>query len=60
MSQKELNSAYMVLEKHINGAEDYVKTWKSYQTLWDIEASHVYKILGDNIDKWHQLLNEIK
>ena len=41
-------------------AEEYVKTWKSYQALWDIEASHVYKILSDNIDKWHQLLNEIK
>jgi dynein heavy chain 1 len=50
----------MTLEKHITAAEDYVKTWKSYQTLWDIEASHVYNILEENIDKWHQLLNEIR
>jgi len=39
MNQKELNNAYQILEKHITGAEEYVKTWKSYQALWDIEAS---------------------
>jgi dynein heavy chain 1 len=60
MSQPHLNAAYEALEKHLKEAEDYVKTWKSYQTLWDIEAGEIYKILGDNIDKWHQLLNEIR
>jgi dynein heavy chain 1 len=60
MSQEVLNQAYMTLEKQITAAEDYVKTWKSYQTLWDIDASHVFNILEENIDKWHQLLNEIR
>ena len=50
----------MVLERHITGAEEYVRTWKSYQALWDIEAQAVFSLLGDNIDKWHQLLNEIR
>jgi dynein heavy chain 1, cytosolic len=39
MNQDGLNFCYSTLEKQLNAAEEYVKTWKSYQTLWDIEAS---------------------
>jgi len=53
MDQKELNNAYQTLENHVREAEEYVKTWKSYQALWDIEAAHIFKILGENIEKWH-------
>lgn len=60
MNQKCLNAAYEALELQLKGAEAYVKTWKSYQALWDIEASHVFSLLGDNIEKWHQLLNEVR
>jgi len=60
MSQDVLNHAYMTLEKQITGAEEYVKTWKSYQTLWDIDASHIFNILDENIEKWQQILNEIR
>jgi len=60
MSQQQLNQVYASLEKQISAAEAYVRTWKSYQALWDIEASSIFKMLGDNIDKWHQLLNEIR
>ena len=60
MSQQQLNQVYGALEKQIGAAEAYVRTWKSYQALWDIEASVIFKMLGDNIDKWHQLLNEIR
>ncbi len=37
MNQDVLNNAYITLEKQITAADEYVKTWKSYQTLWDIE-----------------------
>jgi len=60
INQDGLNFCYSTLEKQLNAAEEYVKTWKSYQTLWDIEASYVFNILQENIDKWHQLLNEIR
>ncbi len=60
MNQDILNHAYLTLERHISSADDYVKTWKSYQTLWDIEASFIFGQLEENIDRWHQLLNEIR
>lgn len=41
-------------------AEKYVQTWLSYESLWKIEPSHVFEILGEDINKWQQLLNEIK
>ena len=34
--------------------------WQSYQALWDIEQGAVYDLLGDNIERWNQLLNEIR
>ena len=40
------------MENLVREAEEYVSTWKSYQALWDIEATHVYKILGESIDRW--------
>jgi len=42
-------------------AHQYVDTWRNYQALWDIDQKKnlVYEILGDEIDKWNQMLNEI-
>ena len=36
-------------------------TWRNYQSLWDIDQQKdiVYKQLGEEIDLWNQLLNEI-
>lgn len=48
------------MEGIISGAEKYVKTWLNYQALWEIEGKKVYDKLGDDIEKWHRLLNEIK
>jgi len=53
MNQQELNGAYKTLEKHLNEANAYAKTWKSYQALWDIESTKVYDVLTDNIDRWN-------
>lgn len=51
---------YSKLEEIFCDAEAYYETWKSYQALWDIENSSIYDLLGDNIDRWNQLLNEIR
>lgn len=52
--------AYDTLEVVLKQTEDYVNTWLGYQALWDTQASDVYKELGDNIELWQQLLEEIK
>ena len=44
----------------LNDAEKYVKTWLSYSSLWKIEARKIYESLGDDINKWQDILNEIK
>lgn len=45
-----------VMEK----VEDYVSNWLHYQVLWDVDVSEVLGKLGDDIETWQQLLNEIK
>ena len=40
--------------------ESYVSTWLHYQVLWDVDVSEVLGKLGDDIETWQQLLNEIK
>jgi len=37
-----------------------VNTWLGYQALWDTQSSDIFKELGSDIEKWQQLLNEIK
>ena len=52
--------AYKVLDEVLGQCEGYVKTWLGYQALWDTQASDVYNELGENIELWQQLLEEIK
>ena len=56
-----IKSVYMELEQTFTKAATYVDTWRNYQALWDIDQKKnlVYEILGDEIDKWNQMLNEI-
>ena len=58
--QFNIKKAYSILEEIFSKAEVYVDEWKSYQALWDIEQGSVYDLLGDNIERWNQLLNEIR
>ena len=48
------------MDKIIKEAEKYVETWLSYQSLWEIDIKNVFNQLGDDINKWSILLNEIK
>lgn len=56
-----IRSIYVQLEEIFTKAHTYVETWRNYQALWDIEQKKedVYEKLGQEIDKWNQLLNEI-
>lgn len=56
-----IKSVYMQLEETFTKASTYIGTWRNYQALWDIDQKKniVYERLGDEIDKWNQMLNEI-
>ena len=56
-----IRMVYVKLEEIFTSAQEYVSTWRNYQSLWDIDQQKdiVYKQLGEEIDKWNQLLNEI-
>ena len=55
-----LTSAYKSFHEIVNDAEKYVKTWLSYQALWDIRVDMFYDKLGNDLKKWQTLLNDIK
>jgi len=60
VDQKLLLDVYSSLEKKFNECEEYVKTWVSYQVLWEIQPQVIYDKLGEDMDKWQQLMNELK
>ncbi len=55
-----LKNCYQQLESKIEEASEYFKTWLSYQVLWDIQPRNIYDKLGDDMEKWQQLMNELK
>ena len=34
----------------LNETEEYVKTWTSYQALWDLQFDQVYNRIGNNLE----------
>lgn len=55
-----LKQAYSTVENIIQECSEYLKSWLSYQVLWDIQSKNIYDKLGDDINKWQQLMNEVK
>lgn len=55
-----LDRAYDTLESKLREIEQYVKIWLQYQALWDMEPNAIYSQLGADLERWQQLLNEIK
>lgn len=58
--QDVLYGAYDRISTIVSAAEEYVRTWTNYQALWEIDIKKVYDRLGDNIELWQKLLEEIK
>ena len=55
-----LRNTYKEIEEQFSKCEDYVKTWLSYQVLWDIQPKTIFDKLGDDMEKWQQLMIELK
>ena len=58
--QKIILGCYTTLEKTFDEVETYMKTWKSYKVLWDIQPKTVYDKLGEDVIKWQALMLELK
>ncbi|KAL2153811.1 hypothetical protein VTH82DRAFT_4967 [Thermothelomyces myriococcoides] len=48
------------VEKKIGEISAYVDKWLQFQSLWDLQSEHVYEVLGDQLSRWLQLLQEIR
>ena len=55
-----LRRPYVAIENMLSSARFYVQQWLQYQALWDASTADVADRIGRNIDKWKQLLVEIK
>ncbi|CAO3598448.1 unnamed protein product [Absidia cylindrospora] len=60
MGDGSLEQAYQIIENKVRQVSEYVNIWLQYQSLWDLESSHVFSILEDDLVKWQQILLEIK
>ncbi|BHF62050.1 Cytoplasmic dynein 1 heavy chain 1 [Sparganum proliferum] len=52
--------AHEEIRNLMDETEEYVKTWTSYQTLWDLQSDQVYARLGTDLETWMDVLIEIK
>ena len=55
-----LSEVYAVVEGRLQEIGDYVDKWLQFQSLWDLQSEQVYDILGEDLSKWLQLLQEIR
>ncbi|KAI0014906.1 cytoplasmic dynein heavy chain [Xylariomycetidae sp. FL0641] len=55
-----LGRVYDAVEKKLQGISEYVGKWLQFQSLWDLQSEQVYELLGDELPKWLQLLQEIR
>ncbi|KAL1836345.1 hypothetical protein VTJ49DRAFT_5263 [Mycothermus thermophilus] len=48
------------VEKKLAEVSAYVDKWLQFQSLWDLQSEHVYDVLGDQLPRWLQLLQELR
>jgi dynein heavy chain 1 len=60
MSNYNISEAYETLEHVLRTADQYFGIWKQYQALWDLQSAQIYDMLGEDVERWTQLLNEIR
>jgi dynein heavy chain 1 len=53
-----LSEAYETIEAHVVDVAAFVDQWLAYQTLWDTQVADVAAAVGNDIEKWHALLQE--
>lgn len=57
---EDLSVVYEAIEGRVCEVAVYVDKWLQFQSLWDLESEQVYDVLGDDLDNWLHLLQEIR
>lgn len=55
-----LSQVYTTIEDKLLEIGKYVDKWLQFQSLWDLQSEQVYEILGEQLSRWLQLLQEIR
>ncbi|KAH6676840.1 cytoplasmic dynein-like protein 1 heavy chain 1 [Halenospora varia] len=55
-----LSQVYSSIESKLRNIGEYVDKWMQFQSLWDLQSEQVYEVLGEQLSKWLQLLQEIR
>jgi dynein heavy chain 1 len=55
-----LEYGFSAIDRLLNQAQDYIKIWLHFQSLWDLQPDNLYLKLGININSWINCLNEMK
>ncbi|KAF2182427.1 dynein heavy chain [Zopfia rhizophila CBS 207.26] len=55
-----LMQVYGAVEGKLRDISSYVDQWLQFQSLWDLQSEYVYDVLGEDLSKWLQLLQEIR
>ncbi|KAH8912297.1 hypothetical protein BR93DRAFT_871202 [Coniochaeta sp. PMI_546] len=56
----ELSLVQRSVEKKLREIGTYVDKWLQFQSLWDLQSEQVYTLLGDELARWLQMLQEIR
>ena len=57
---EDISTVYSTIESRVLEMSKYVDKWLQFQSLWDLQSDNVYDMLGDDLSKWLQLLQEIR
>jgi dynein heavy chain 1 len=55
-----LEYAFTAIDCVLQQAQDYIKIWLHFQSLWDLQPDTLYAKLGSNLNAWICCLNEMK
>ena len=56
----DLRNAHSAIDEKLDIMSDYVADWLRYQSLWDLQFGQLQDDIGEDLSKWHQLLQEIR
>ncbi|KAH7328045.1 dynein heavy chain, N-terminal region 1-domain-containing protein [Stachybotrys elegans] len=55
-----LRRVYVSIEKKLKEISAYVDQWLQFQSLWDLQSEQVYDMLGDDLPRWLECLQDIR
>ncbi|EDQ84975.1 uncharacterized protein MONBRDRAFT_12266 [Monosiga brevicollis MX1] len=55
-----LIQAFTMIQERTRTIDVYVQQWFGYQTLWDVQLEVIVQELGGDLERWQELLTDIK